>query len=176
MRPPIQTARPSRRLARTLVASLLYSLLACAGPGGFEAETGSPPLRVGISPDQPPLAFRQDRDLAGIEVDFARELARALGRRVRFVELDWKALIPALERGDVDVVMSGLSITPERAERVLFATPYMRAGQLALIRSADLARFGSPAALRRGGRGRAFKLYPFLGNEPFTIPYAVLLV
>jgi len=152
----VQRTRPIRSTSRLdffralLALGLLSSGLACAG-GGASRTGSAAPLRIGISPHYPPIAFRSDGELAGVEVDLAHELARALGRRPVFVELDRNDLIPALETDRIDVVMSGMSITPEREARVLFATPYMRVGQLVLIRSADLPRFGPPAALRREG-------------------------
>jgi polar amino acid transport system substrate-binding protein len=78
-------------------------------------------------------------------------VGHALGRRIVFERYPFPDLIAALERGEVDVVMSGLSITPERAERIRFTRPYMQVGQLALIRSSDIARFGRTHLIRLGG-------------------------
>jgi len=125
--------------------------LACAPMPAPNLGTQALPLRVGISPDYPPLAFRHDGTVAGIEPDFARLAAAELGRRPEFVELAWDALIPSLEARRIDVIMSGMSITPEREAHVLFTTPYMGIGQLALIRRADVARLGSADAIRRPG-------------------------
>ena len=50
----------------------------------------------------------------GLEVDIARALGEALRRRIEFVELAWEGLIPALERGQIDVIMSGMSMTETR--------------------------------------------------------------
>jgi len=108
-------------------------------------------LRVGVAPNFPPMVFEQDGEIVGVEADLARGIGARLGRRVVFERFAHDALIAALERGDVDVVMSGLSITPERASRVRFVAPYMESGQLALIRSADLARFGRIHTIRRPG-------------------------
>jgi ABC-type amino acid transport substrate-binding protein len=142
-----QGARPTR--VWTLVAVLW--LVGCAstpptGLGGL-----SEPLRVGITPNYPPLVFRTDDGFAGIEPDLARLAASELGRRPEFVELEWDALIPSLEAHEIDVIMSGMSITPERKSHVLFTTPYMGVGQLALIRRANVRRLGSPEAIRRPG-------------------------
>ncbi|MCP4906634.1 MAG: transporter substrate-binding domain-containing protein [bacterium] len=110
-----------------------------------------PPLRVGVSPDYPPVIFEIDGEIVGIEGDLARMVGEALDRRIEFARYPFPELIAALERGDVDIVMSGLSITPERADRVAFSLPYMEVGQLALIRSRDIARFGRVQGLRRNG-------------------------
>jgi ABC-type amino acid transport substrate-binding protein len=66
--------------------------------------TPQPALRVGIAPNYPPIAFKQEGHLTGLEVDFARDLETELGRRVELVELDWEALIPSLESGKIDVI------------------------------------------------------------------------
>ena len=121
-------------------------LAGCAGPRG----TG-PVLRVGVSPDAPPMIFERDGEVVGIEADLARIASDALDRPIEFVRIPFPELIDALEAGEVDVVMSGLSITPERAERVRFTLPYMESGQLALIRTQDIARLGRVTTLKRTG-------------------------
>lgn len=118
----------------------------CAGLGD-----NRPVLRVGVAPDYPPVVYEQDGEIVGIEADLARLIGTSLGRRIEFARLPFTELIPALERGEVDVLMSGLSITPERAERVAFTDPYMEVGQLTLIRSRDLARFSRIQSLQRTG-------------------------
>lgn len=110
-----------------------------------------PPLRVGVAPESPPVIFEVDGEIVGIEADLAQVVGQSLGRRIEFARYPEAELIPALERGEIDVVMSGLSVTPEREDRVAFTRPYMEVGQLALIRSRDLARFGRTSGLRRRG-------------------------
>jgi polar amino acid transport system substrate-binding protein len=62
--------------------------------------------------------------LEGFEVDIAAALAQRLGLRAEFVQTDWSTLIPALERGSIDIVLNGLEVTPARAQRVRFSRPY----------------------------------------------------
>ncbi len=107
------------------------------------------PLRVGVSTDYPPVIFEQDGEIVGIEAELARYAADRLGRRLAFVQLPFEELIDALDREDVDVVMSGLSITEGRSRRVRFTEPYMKVGQLAIIRARDVARFGRIRSIRR---------------------------
>ena len=91
-------------------------------------------LRIGISPDYPPLAFKEEGKLQGAEVEMAKTLAYYLNVKIVFVELPWKKLIPGLLNNRIDIIMSGLSITPERERNVNFAQPYMQVGQMTLIR------------------------------------------
>jgi polar amino acid transport system substrate-binding protein len=116
-------------------------------PTQAQPATPKPALRVGIAPNYPPIAFKQEGRLTGLEADFARGLDAELGRRVELVELDWEALIPALESGRIDVIMSGMSITDARARRVQFVSSYLRIGQMAIIRKDDQLQLGSPTLL-----------------------------
>jgi ABC-type amino acid transport substrate-binding protein len=134
-----------------VLAACLLALTGCAAERAAIAPILGPTLRIGVVDDYPPVAFRNDEGPAGIEIDLAHAVSHELGMRPEFIQLDFQALIPALEAGQIDVIMSGLSITEERRAHVLFAKPYMRMGQLSLIRRADIARFGSPASLRRRG-------------------------
>jgi polar amino acid transport system substrate-binding protein len=143
-----------------LSISLALVLSSC---GAYEGKTTPPPtpvpqtpapprtspstLRVGIAPNYPPLAFKQQGHLAGLEVDFARGLEGELGRPVALVELAWDALIPALESGTIDVIMSGMSITEARAQRAWFVSHYLRVGQMAMFRKADNLLLSSPTLL-----------------------------
>jgi len=137
-------------LAIASVAVLIALLL-----GGCVTSTDSrftgPPLRVGVSPDYPPVIFEHEGEIVGIEADLARRLGQTMKRRIEFVRVPFPDLIDALEANEIDVIMSGLSITPEREDRVAFTSEYMETGQLALIRSRDLGRFGRIQNIRRSG-------------------------
>jgi polar amino acid transport system substrate-binding protein len=123
------------------------ALVAAIG-GGARAEE-APPLRVGMAPNYPPLAFKQNGQLKGIEVDFAKRLGGALGRKVEIIDTEWEQLGPALEAKKIDMVMSGTSITEERKEKVNFTEPYLTVGQMAIVRSADYPKLRDPKAMDR---------------------------
>ncbi|MEE8165485.1 MAG: ABC transporter substrate-binding protein [Myxococcota bacterium] len=110
-----------------------------------------PSLRVGISPNYPPVLFERGGEIVGIEADLARIMADKIGRRLVFHRYSFPELLDALEHGEVDVAMGGLSITPERRERVLFTEPYLKVGQLAVIRAQDIARLGRVRWIKRRG-------------------------
>src|SRR5712691_5513652 len=74
-----------------------------------------------------PYSFPDPRNPAriiGFEVDLANALAARLERKARFVQNQWDGLVPGLERGEYDVVINGLEVTPERAEKIHFSIPY----------------------------------------------------
>ena len=95
------------------------------------------PLRVGINPSYPPVVFKLDRKIRGVEIDLATMLGRKLGRRVRFVELRWQRLIPTLVAGNIDIIMSGMTITESRKYQIDFSEPYLKTGQMAALRIKD---------------------------------------
>ena len=72
--------------------------------------------------------------LRGFEVEIAGALASELGVRPRFVQTDWSALVPALERGDIDVILNGLEDTPERRARIALSVPYFVFGETLTVR------------------------------------------
>lgn len=153
----------TRRALWAIAVALLLGTAACgARKQSPPAQPQTPPslstlpdpgytaLRVGIAPNYPPLTFKQDGRIRGVEVDLARQLSRDTGIRTTVVEVAWGDLIPALLDGRIDVIMSGMSMTKERAEKVAFAQPYMRVGQMCLIRAEDIARLASPSVLFEG--------------------------
>ena len=80
------------------------------------------------------VRFRgQQASFIGFDIDVAREMAKALG--VKFVPLNtaWPSIIPALNLGRFDIIISGMSVTEERKKRVDFADPYMTVGQTVLV-------------------------------------------
>ena len=82
---------------------------------GSDAEGGAPY----IFPDP-----KTPSKLIGFEVDLAEEIAKELGVKARQAQNAWDSLIPALMRGDSDIAMNGIEITPQREKEVLFSRPY----------------------------------------------------
>lgn len=149
---PMTYRTPFRSFVRCCL--VLVPLLAAACSGGQLVLPGD--LRVGIQTDYPPLAFERDGEIVGVEPDLARKVGEALDRRVRFVKLERKDLISALEKGDVDVVMAGLSVTPAREQRIRFIEPYADVGQMAILRRDRVVELGRVEDLKAPGRHVGF--------------------
>src|SRR5262252_7815807 len=97
-----------------------------------------------------PYSFPDPRNpahIVGFEVDLAEALAARMGRTARFVQNQWDGLVPGLERNEYDVVINGLEITPERAEKINFSNPYFYS-TLTLTTRLDDARIRGPQDLR----------------------------
>lgn len=104
-------------------------------------------IRVGVAPTGPPIIFKQGDKYSGIEADLARNFAGSIDKYVKFVELPFNDLIPALLGNKIDIIMSGMSYTEMRAIRINFSQPYLKVGQMPLVRIEDVAKFPSTLAL-----------------------------
>lgn len=97
-------------------------------------------IRVGMSGDQAPFNVKsRSGDLIGFEVDLVRMMAQSMGVNVEYVVRPFPELLPALDKGDVDIVMSGMAITAERSLDAVFVGPYMMSGKSLLTKNPDLA-------------------------------------
>lgn len=85
-------------------------------------------LRVGMSTFVPWAMRDKQGELVGFEIDVAKRLAEDSGWKVEFVPTAWDGIIPALLSQKFDVIIGGLSITPERSKSVLFTEPYSHSG------------------------------------------------
>jgi len=91
-------------------------------------------LRVGMEAGYLPFEMRDKKgDIIGFDVDVARLMARYMGVKVTFINTQWDGIIPALLTDKFDILMSGMTITPERNLQVNFAVPYITIGQTILI-------------------------------------------
>jgi len=133
---------PVKKWIKQLVLALGVG---CLGIGltAISASAQEVPLMVGITPDYPPLIFRQGDSFTGIEVDLARKLGQELNRPVRLVTLKWEEQIDALLGKKIDLIMSGMSITPTREVRIRFAEPYLKSGLVAAFRAEDSKKYES---------------------------------
>ncbi|MBI4379017.1 MAG: ABC transporter permease subunit [Nitrospinae bacterium] len=93
---------------------------------GSDAEGGAP--YVFPAPENPAR-------LIGFEVDLMEAIARELDVKQRQFQNAWDNLVPAIERGDIDIAMNGIEITPERRERVIFSSPYYIFSEQLVVRA-----------------------------------------
>jgi len=129
------------------LAIALVALL--GGPADIHAADNAPVLsrivssgtfRVGMSGTQPPFTVvSKSGDLIGYEVDLAKILAEAMGVKVEFVQKPFGQLLPALEKGEIDAIMSGMTMTPKRNLKAAFVGPYIVSGKSILTKSSTLA-------------------------------------
>lgn len=132
-----------------LILLFAFLLTACATSQPRVREVPPPALRVGVTPDAAPYVFQREDGFAGIEIDFARRLASALGRDLEIVSVPWDEQISTLLAGRTDVIMTGMSITPARSARVAFGQPYLTTALSGVVRREDSQRWPTAEALLR---------------------------
>jgi polar amino acid transport system substrate-binding protein len=79
---------------------------------------------VGMEAAYVPYEFFKDGKIVGYDCDIAEKIAAKIGVKVSFLDTDWAGIIPALYAHKFDVIMSGMTMTAERAKRVSFSMPY----------------------------------------------------
>ena len=128
------------KIFKTLGLLILIGLTLAATPALSQKHIkrilNSGVLKVGMTGTQPPFAVMSKTDeLIGYEVDLAKFLADALGVELKISQYEFSQLLGELEKGSVDMVMSGMTVTPERNTRVAFVSPHMVTGKSILTKS-----------------------------------------
>jgi len=128
----------------TLVAAALLAV-ASAGPAAADSPVldrvrAAKTLKVGITGAQPPLnATANDGKIIGFEADLARMLASSMGVKAELIATPFPQLLPKVAKGEVDIVISGVTITPERNLDVSFVGPYFISGKSILTKSKTMS-------------------------------------
>ncbi|MBI5843655.1 MAG: transporter substrate-binding domain-containing protein [Deltaproteobacteria bacterium] len=92
-------------------------------------------LRLGTAAITEPFSFMDaSRKVVGFDIELAQHVARKLGKKLEIVNMDFGAMIPALISGKVDMIAACITVTEERAQKVLFSEPYYTGGIAALVR------------------------------------------
>jgi polar amino acid transport system substrate-binding protein len=135
--------------------SLLLFLSGCAQMNSNTAPTSASPvidrilqrqaLVVGMAGNMPPLNMTtKDGELIGFEVDLARAMAQAMGVSAKFEVIPFAELLPALESGKIDLILSNMTITPGRNLKVAFVGPYFTSGKAFLTKIKTIAMAKKP--------------------------------
>ncbi len=115
----------------------------------LEAVLKAKKLRVAVDTTYPPMEFESnDGKVIGLDVDLAREIAKALKVEVEFIVMPWDGILAGLTSNRYDVIMSSMNITDERKQQVNFV-PYMMMGQVFVIKKG-----GKPIKTQRDLAGR----------------------
>lgn len=107
-------------------------------------------LKVGMSGNQPPMnTYNRSGQLMGYDVDLARALAAAMKVQLDIKVMPFGDLMKALDNNEIDMVISGMAITPERTAKASFVGPYMMSGKSLLTKDSVLARAESTVDFNR---------------------------
>jgi polar amino acid transport system substrate-binding protein len=98
-------------------------------------------LVLGTSGNMPSMSqIRDDGKVVGFDIDLARFIASGMDVKLDIKTMPFDELLPALEKGDVDMVISNVTINPERNMSVAFVGPYMTSGKCIITKREGLAR------------------------------------
>ncbi|MDS1030468.1 transporter substrate-binding domain-containing protein [Bacillota bacterium LX-D] len=87
-------------------------------------------LVAGLDDTFAPMGYHDEKtnDLVGFDIDMGAELAKRLGVKMKWQPTDWKGVTGSLNAKKFDVIISGMSVTPEREKVIAFSKPYLHAG------------------------------------------------
>ena len=139
---------------------LMFLLTACAGWQMTQSSPSNSPvidrimdrgeLVVGAMGNMPPMNMTtKDGKKIGMEVDMVKGIAAAMGVNYRFKTMPFSDLIPALQAGKVDMIISGMTINAERNLKVAFVGPYFISGKAFLTKIKTIAEADEAADLNR---------------------------
>ncbi len=140
---PIEGGIPLRKRFRSVLWILALAVLlaapATAGPVIDRIQKAGE-LAVGMSGDQPPLnATDRNGKIIGLEADLAARMASDMGVKLKLVRMPFPELLAALSQGKIDLIMSGMTITPRRNLTVAFVGPYYITGKAFLTKLQTIA-------------------------------------
>lgn len=123
-----------------------------SAPGVLEAVRAGGVLRVGFLRARPPYSyFNAGGELVGFDIEMAGRLAHDLGARIELAPVQTGEMENVINRGDVDLIMSGVVITPHRASSMLFSAPYQEETLAFLVKDHLRDQFSSWDQIRRLG-------------------------
>ena len=142
---------------------MLAALITLMASAAIAAEAVKP-LIVGMELAYPPFEMTDTSGKpTGVSVDLASDLAKSLGRPVVIQNTSFDGLIPALKTGKVDLVISSMTATAERAQSIDFSEPYLSTGLCLLLKKdsaakgiADLDQTGVKVAVKKGTTGHLY--------------------
>jgi polar amino acid transport system substrate-binding protein len=138
-----------KKLSIVIVLLLLF-LIGCAQTNSNTAVASATPvidriqksgtLTVGMTGNMPPLNMTsKEGELMGYEVDLARAMAKAMGVKAELKTMPFAELLPALEAGKIDMIISNMTITPGRNLKVAFVGPYFISGKAFMTKTKTIA-------------------------------------
>ena len=117
-----------KNMMKFLLAILVVALIF----GCQKNEKGSK-VYVGTNAEFAPFEYREGKNIVGFDIDLIKEIARISGFEIEFVDMQFDGLLPALESGKIDLIISGMTATEDRKKFVDFSSPYYSTKQASLV-------------------------------------------
>src|SRR5690554_4760870 len=132
-----------------LIVVLVFSLVGCSAgttaSNNANAEMSTidkikknGKIVIGTAPGYMPFEMKDvDGNFVGYDIDMGNAIAASLGVKVEWKQFEFSGLIPALQTGDIDLILAGMTIRGDRAAAVSFSNPYYATGQVLLVAASD---------------------------------------
>ncbi|TGD25153.1 amino acid ABC transporter substrate-binding protein [Companilactobacillus suantsaicola] len=112
-------------LILTTIVALVLVLTGCSNKSANSDTKTDGTLTIGLEGTYAPYSYRDDGKLKGFEVDLAKQVAKKLDLKAKFVPTKWDSLIAGLNSNTFDVVFNNVAENPSRKKHYIFATPYI---------------------------------------------------
>lgn len=116
------------------MAMLVCGLAACGGDSAKKSDT----ITFGTNAEFPPFEFVASNGVIGqydgIDMAIAKQIAEKNGMTAEIENMEFDSLLIALENGQIDAVIAGMTVTDERKEEADFSTPYYEATQVMIVK------------------------------------------
>lgn len=124
-----------------LFISALILFCFVAGCGGVKKAEGPKVLKVGTEVTFPPFEFREEgsKEITGFDMDLIRAIGKKLDMEIQILDMDFEALIPAVKRGNLNLAIAGVTITPDRQKIVDMSDPYYTSGLCVVVSKGNTA-------------------------------------
>ncbi|MDR1741170.1 MAG: transporter substrate-binding domain-containing protein [Synergistaceae bacterium] len=120
------------------LALLLAAGTAFAADGTLDKVVKAGKIVIGTAPGYYPFEMVNKKgEFIGYDIDVGNALAEALGVKAEFRQFEFSGLIPALQTGEIDIILAAMSITGKRALTVSFSNPYFETGQVLMLPASD---------------------------------------
>lgn len=148
-----------------LVAVMALGMVACGkkDAGANSSQTAlakiqaNKKLVLGTSPDYPPFEFLVSEggkgNVVGADIELTKKLAEKMGVELEIKTIDFDALIPALQSGKVDVVITGMSPTEERKKNIDFSDIYFQGKNGVIVKKGDAGKYKTEDDLKKAKLG-----------------------
>jgi len=117
-----------KKISILLVIMVVLGMLAACGKKDEKV------LMMGTNAEFPPYEFYEGEDIVGIDVDLVKAIADKLEMEFDIADMDFNAIIPAVQSGKVTIGAAGMTITEERMKEVAFTDTYYTGRQVIIVR------------------------------------------
>lgn len=127
----------SKKIMSLFIVGVFILSLGLVGCGKQEAAKPAKVLKVGSEAAFAPFEFQDEgtKEYIGFDIDLIKAIGKQMGAEVQIQNMGFDGLIPALEANNIDVAISAMTITEERAKKVSFSKPYYKSGLTMVVRT-----------------------------------------